>query len=326
MDDTDRKLLMLIAAEPRIHSRELAQRLGISKQTVQQRMQILTMKGVLRGITAGISIFYLDAVYVLVFGKSNTTSIEDTLDRLGESELTHGVIVAGGNFLYVRGLLRNISELNNYGEFVRRAAEMPTPTVGIFDFDVGIMPDYVDGARRKKSYKELTALDLRIIASLKNSVRRPVADIADAIGVSVKTVRRRLNDMISEGSLDFFAPLDLVPDEDMFTLMHVNLREGANKEEVGRRLFAKYPHQTLYIRSFSNLPNFLLCTFCSDKMAEIHKVLRMIGEDEDVLAAVPDHLYHERIYSTWLDKLPAALGCPSRKTGTRSTRFEPKMR
>src|SRR5512136_1181744 len=107
MDDTDRKLLMLLAAEPRTRSRELARRAGISRQTVQQRMQVLTRNGVLKGIMANISSFYLDAIYVSVFGKSNTTSIEDTLDRLGENELTHGTFVAGGNYLYVRGLLRN---------------------------------------------------------------------------------------------------------------------------------------------------------------------------------------------------------------------------
>jgi len=322
MDDTDRKLLMLMSAEPRIHSRELAKRLGISRQTVQQRMQILTRNGVIKSITAGISDYYLDAVTVLVFGRSNTTSIEETLSRLGKSEFTHTAIVAGGNFLYVRGLLRNISELDNYAEFVKRAAEMPAPTVGIPCFDARTMPDYVEGPKRKQSYKELAPLDLKIIASLQDNARRPVGEIADELGASAKTVRRHLEHMISEGSLDFYVPWDLLPGEDMFTLMHVNLREGADKVEVGKRLFAKYPFQTLYIRSFSNLPSFLMCTLCSDKMTEMRKVLRMIGEDEDVLAVMPNLLYLERIYTSWLDKLPTALMRPSRKTGTRNPRTE----
>jgi len=320
MDDTDRKLLMLIAAEPRIHSRKLAQRLVISRQSVQQRMQVLTKKGVTKGITAGISDFYLDAVYVLVFGRSNAALIEEALNRLGESEFTHGAIVAGGNFIYVRGLLRNISELDSYAEYVKRAAEMSAPTVGILRFDAGIMPDYVDGATRRQSYKELTPLDLKIIASLKGNVRRPIAEIANRVGASAKTVRRHLEHMISEGSMDFYVPWDLLPGEDMFTLMHVNLKEGADKGEVGRRLFAKYPFQTLYIRSFSNLPSFLLCILCSDRMTEIRKVVRMIGEDEDVLATMPNLLYLERTYTTWRGKLPVALTRPSRKAKTRILR------
>ena len=325
MDDTDRKLLNLICANPRIHFRELAKRLGISRQAVNHRMQVLTKIGVIQGMIAGISIPYLDAVPVAVFGISRTASIEETLDRLGESEFTRRVVVAGGNYLYVVGFLRNISELDSYVEFVKRAGEMSEPTVGIYCLDDGLSPDYsVDGGgKRKQSYKELSPLDLKIIASLKDNARRPVAEIADKVGASAKTVRRHLEHMISEGSLDFYVPWDLLPGEDMFTLMHVNLKEGADKGEVGRRLFAKYPFQTLYIRSFSNLPSFLLCILCSDRMTEIRKVVRMLGEDEDVLAIMPNLLYIERTYTTWRDKLPAALTRPSRKARTRALHSEP---
>src|SRR4030043_360181 len=132
MDDTDRRLLILIGANPRIHFRELAKRLGISRQAVHHRMQVLTRIGVIKGMIAGISIHYLDAVPVAVFGRSMTASIEKTLDRLGESEFSRRAVVTGGNFLYVIGFLRNISELGSYVEFVKRAGEMPEPTVGIY--------------------------------------------------------------------------------------------------------------------------------------------------------------------------------------------------
>jgi DNA-binding Lrp family transcriptional regulator len=317
MDDTDRRLLIQISADPRIHSRELAKRLGISRQTVQQRMQVLTKNGAIKGITAGISVYYLDAVYVIIFGKSNTASIEETLNRLGESEFTRSAIVAGGNFLYVGGLLRNISELDSYAKFVKRAAEMPAPTVGIYCLDDGIMPEnIVDGGRRKQSYKKLTSLDLKIIASLKDNARRPIAEIADRVGVSAKTVRRHLEGMTSGGSLEFDVPWDLLPGGDMFTLMHVNLREGADKGEVGRRLFSMYPLLNVYIRSFSNLPSFLLCILWSDKMTEMRKVLREIGEDEDVLTVTPNLLYLEHTYATWRDKLPEVQTRSSEKART----------
>ena len=323
MDDTDRKLLVLISADPRINTRELAKRLGISRQTVQRRMQVLTKNGMVKGITAGISVNYLDAVHMVVFGRSNTASIEGTLSGLGESEFTRSAIVAGGNFLYVGGLLRNISELDSYAKFVKRVAEMPAPTVGVYCVDDEIMPEnIVDGWKRKQSYKKLTHLDLKIIASLKDYARRPTADIADAVGVSTKTVRRHLESMTSGGSLEFDVPWDLLSGADMFTLMHVNLKEGADKEEVGRRLFSKYPFQTLYIRSFSNLPSFLLCILCSNKMTEMRKVLRDIGEDEDVLAVTPNLLYLERTYTTWRNKLPEVQTRLSGKARTRKLHSE----
>ena len=327
MDDTDRKLLILIEANPRIHFRELAKRLGISRQAVHHRMQVLTKIGVIKGMIAGISIHYLDAVPVAVFGRSMTASIEKTLDRLGESEFSRRAVVTGGNFLYVIGFLRNISELGSYVEFVKRAGEMPEPTVGIYCLDDGLVPDYsVDGSgKRKGSYKELSPLDLRIIDSLKDNARRPIKDIADMVGVSAKTVRRHLADMISEGSLDMSVPMDSAPGGDSFLIVHVNLRDGADKGEVGRRMLSKYPFQDGYIRTFSNLPSLLVWVFWSDKMTEIRKALRDVGEDEDVVAAMLNFAYLERIYTTWRDKLPAVRARPSKKVRTHNVRSGPRI-
>jgi DNA-binding Lrp family transcriptional regulator len=310
MDDTDRKLLILIGANPRMHFRELAKRLGISRQAVNHRMQVLTKTGVIKGMIAGISIPYLDAVPVVVFGRSRTASIEETLNRLGKSEFSRRAIVTGGNYLYVVGFLRDISELGSYVEFVKRVAEMPEPAVGIYCLDDGLMPYYsVDGdGKRKQSYKELSPLDLRIIDSLKDDARRPTAEIADVLGVSAKTVRRHLEDMISEGSLDMSVPMDLMAGGDMLLLMHVNLRDGADKGEVGRRLLSRYPFQDQYVRTFSNIPSFLMWVFWSDKIAEIRKALREVGEDEDVLAVML--------------KLPAAQMRPSKRARTHNLRSE----
>jgi len=268
---------------------------------------------------AGISIPYLDAVPVAVFGISRTASIEETLDRLGESEFTRRVVVAGGNYLYAVGFLRNISELDSYVEFVKRAGEMSEPTVGIYCLDDGLSPDYsVDGGgKRKQSYKELSPLDLKIIASLKDNARRPIADIADMVGVSAKTVRRHLEDMISEGSLDMSVPQDLQAGGDLFLIMHVNLRGGADKGEVGRRLLSKKYFQDQYIRSYSNLPSLLVWVLWSDKITEIRKVLRATSEDDDVMSVMLNFAYLERVYTTtWRDKLPAVQTRPSKTPRT----------
>jgi DNA-binding Lrp family transcriptional regulator len=307
MDDTDRKLLVLLDSNPRIHIRELATRLGISRQAVHRRIQVLTKIGVIKGAFASISVAYLDAVPVAVFGGSRTASIEKTLDRLGGSDSTRRVVVAGGNYIYVVGYLRNISELDSYFEFVKRTAEMPEPIVGIYCLDDGLTPGYyIDGGgKRKQSYKELSPLDLKIIASLKDDARRPVAEIAEVVGVSTKTVRRHLEDMISDGSLDMSAPQDLLSGGDLFLIMHVNLRDGADKRVVGKRLLSKNYVQDQYIRTHSNLPNLLVWVFWSDKVTEIRKALKETGEDEDVLSVMLNFAYLERIYSTWLEKLPA---------------------
>lgn len=322
MDDTDRKLLIILGAEPRIHYRELAKRLGLSRQAVHHRVQVLTERGVIKGTIAGISIPYLDAITVGVFGRSRTAAVEGALDKLGECELTRRAVVAGGNFLYVVGFLRDVSELGGYVEFVKRTAEMPEPTVGIYCVDDGLSPYYsVDGSeKRKQSYKELTPLDLRIIATLKDNARRPVAEIASMLGVSARTVRRHLKDMMSDGSLEMCMPADLLSGGDHFLVAHVSLRDGADKVEVGRGLLSKYQFQDAYVRTFSNLPSLLLWVFWSGKMNEIRRAVREVGEDPEVQAVMLNFAYLERMYATWRDKLPEARMRPIRKAGRRGTR------
>jgi DNA-binding Lrp family transcriptional regulator len=225
------------------------------------------------------------------------------------------VVVAGGNFLYVLGCLRNMSELSGYVDFVKRVAEIQEPTVGMADLEDGAMPSWIRGGTRRQDYKKLSALDMEIIASLKDNVRRPTAEIADSLGVSARTVRRHLETMRSEGSLDFDEPWDVPSGEDMLTVVHVNLRADADRAKVTRRLVSKDPIHAYYFRSFSNLPEFLLGLICSDKMSEIRKILRGIREDEDVLAAIPNLVYLERTYDNWAQRLPALHTRSSRNAG-----------
>ncbi len=307
MDEVDRKLLILIGANPRIPYNDLARKLGISRQAVHHRFHALTGMGVIKGTRASISIPYLNAIPVTVFGRSRASSYGGTLDRLGTNDLTRRALVAGGNYVYVVGILREMSELDGYVDFVKAAAEMPEPTVGIYCLDDRLMPDYpVDGGgfKRKQSYRSLSAVDLKIVACLENDARRPVSEIAKMAGITPKTARKHLEGMISDGSIEFSAPMDLLPGGDLLTLVHISLREGADRTSFGRKLLRKRAFADQYIRTFSNLPGFLIWVFWSNDIAGIRKVFKEAGEDQEVLAAMPNFAFIERVYPTWRDRLP----------------------
>ncbi len=301
MDDTDRMMVALLLANPRMPIKELAKRLGISRQAAHHRLQTLVENGVIKGTTAGVSFLYLDAVSVTVFGRSNATLTEETLDRLGESEFTRRVAIAGGNYLYVVGELRDISELDDYVEFVERAGEIPEPTVGVYSRDDELMRGFaVDGSgRRKDDYRRLSPLDLRIIASLRQDARRPAAEIAEIVGASSKTVKRHLEEMTSDGSLDLHVLTDIPSGGNMLFALHVSLKNGADRVEVGRRLLSRYGSLDAYIRTFSNLPSLLVVVFWSGSVPEIRDVFRSTCEDEGVRAVMLNFCYFERIYETW---------------------------
>ncbi|HEX9908376.1 MAG TPA: winged helix-turn-helix transcriptional regulator [Thermoplasmata archaeon] len=299
MDDTDRKLMLLMFEDPRMPVRELARRLGISRQAVHHHMQTLKKAGVFREIKAAVSSYYLDGVPVMVWGRSRATSVDTVLESLGETEFTTRVTVAGGNELFIFAYLRKISDLAKYVDFVRNAGEMPETTVGFPCYGDGINPIFYDGGRRRESYRKLSALDLKVIASLQEDARKPIADIAKDIGVSRRTVKRLMERMKTEGLLEFDSPWDIPSREEMVTIVSVTLKKDANNVKSAKRLLLTDPIHFIYIRAFGNLPSFLLGLISSDRMTEIRNILKAIREDEDVLAVIPNLIYFEREYNPW---------------------------
>ena len=51
LDDVNRRILAVLAADPRISTSELARRVGLSAPSVRERMAALTESGVIRGFT-----------------------------------------------------------------------------------------------------------------------------------------------------------------------------------------------------------------------------------------------------------------------------------
>ncbi len=323
MDQTDRQLVIMLAASPRIPVQELARRLGISRQAVHHRMRALAEAGVYKGTTAAISVQYLHAIPVVVFGRSDVASTQPILSNLGKSDLTRRVLIAGGNFVYAVGWLRDLSELEGYAAFVGQAAAMREPTVGIYSLDPRLMPEFtVDGiGKRWESHRELTPLDFRIVAALSDDARRPVADVAADLGVSTKTVQRHLKAMLANGQVELHALTDEPAGGQMLFLVHVSLRGGADKVRVAHRLLSKYPFWDAYVRAFTNLPNLLVWVFWTRELVAVRHALADLEEDDDVTGAVPNFTFLERIYKTWLDT-PSVVesGLPRRARDRRALR------
>ncbi len=296
MDDTDRRLLLVVGEDPRIPEREISKRLGLSRQSVHHRLKAFERMGVFKQMRACVN--HPFAVPAAVWGRSEAESIHKALDMLGEGEFVGRAVVAGGNRLYVLGCLRNISELNGYVEFVKKAAVIGDPTVALAHMHAGIMPDWFDGGSRNNE-RGLSPLDFKIIESLRSDARKPIAQISHDVGASQKTVRRHLNRMRSEGSIDFDTPWDIPRGEEILTVVEIALKNGSDKTDVARRLIARDPLHFFYVRPFSNIPNFLLGLICCSKMSQIRRILNEISQDDDVDSVMPNVVYAERTYKQW---------------------------
>ena len=312
MDKTDIILSQLLLINSRLPYRDLADKLGLSVNAVHRRIKALIKSSIIRTFTAKISLSALNGLTVIVFGRSETRSVE-AREKLGNNDSTYWVGVAGGNYLYVGAHLKNISELEPYVDYVKKVAQMSDPTVGI------VRRDPLERVQ-PPSETALHPLDYQIIYALHNNSRKAVSDISEELGVSAKTVRHRLSRMIREGSIEL--SIEWYPDasNDIMTIFHLHLGAAADKSKVGSLLIKKYSPNALFFWSFSNLPNLLLCVVWTNTMKELQDIRERFQGEEVFESAVPNVLYTGYIFDTWRDKLVLEKGAPAEESTEKQSR------
>ena len=212
-------LIMQLSANSRLSYAELAEKLDLSVNAVHKRIQLLIETGVIRKFTAKVSLFSATAIVVFVSGTSQLGSFQELPTKLKEHDSIYWLAEGGGKFLYIGAYLRTLSELSDLLEFVKKEAGLPEPTVGIMaSAPIQVTPNL------KPIDLTLCDLDYKIIRSLKDDSRKAVSDVAIEVGVSAKTVRRRLMRMTKNNLIEL--GLEWYPDKsnDIITLLDLHLK------------------------------------------------------------------------------------------------------
>jgi len=305
MDDTDLRLCQILIVNSRLPHRELAERLGLSVQAVHRRIQSLVEEGVISAFTTRISASYLNAVQAFIFGIPGLTSFKQVVERLEGDDRTAIVIAVSGNNIFIIALLRNVSELEGYVEFVKKDLAMSAPGValeGTTQFPNA--PDRPSGAAKAP----LTELDLRILRSLHHDSRKAVEDVSAEIGVSAKTVKRHLDRMVAEGAVEF--GIDFIPTASSgnLSVLAVVLKPGSDRTVVRRELAAAYGPALVTITTPSNLPDALMIQAWSPTLQKQQELVEKIGAHPGV-ASVVSHIPQEaRTFETWRDRMLVERG------------------
>jgi len=150
--------------------------------------------------------------------------------------------------------------------------------------------------------RSLGAADWRILKALRYRARRPLAEVAKELGVSTKTVRRRLDRMAQEGS--FF----IVPAVDPGKAAGIVLYEllfyttpGADRETV-RRILDAYEDRYIYhyVPSSQSLGNFDVLLY-AESTGEIEERRQLGRKVPGVAKVVPLVFRGWAEYTDWID-------------------------
>jgi len=290
MDETDLIILRKLLDNSRLTYRELAELTDMAVSTIHKRINTLIEDDVILGFIARPSIIALKSLLVTIFGTSNAKSLNAVSKELGQNENVVSVATASGKMMYISGFLRDISALRDHSAYISKTAEMSEPTVGIIDVPYITLPE------------PLTTIDYKIIKSLNRDSRKPITDVADDVGVSTKTVKKRLDRMIENNLVEFSIEWSDKAENNLTTGFHLHLNEGTDIDSTSKHLFEKYNQNTIACIAFSNIPNLIIMfTWTKDtqKSYEIQEKL----QNEGFRDVIPHLIISTDYYESWVDKL-----------------------
>jgi DNA-binding Lrp family transcriptional regulator len=161
-----------------------------------------------------------------------------------------------------------------------------------------------------KVTRTLTPLDWRIVQALRAHPRATPADLAPAVGVSTRTVKRHLSRMAAEGSLFLVPMLDPSKADGLFLFeLLVYLREGTGPRPMAALRAAFHAeHVYAYVPASAELGNFDLLLFARTS-ADV-EALRRRAEQVDGVVRAEAWLFRAFLgFPAWLD---AAIGQAAR--------------
>lgn len=290
MDEIDLKILKKLMENSRVTYRELAEMTDISVSTIHKRINNLIEDEIILGFTARPSAIALKYLLVMIFGTSNARLIDVVTEELGQHENVFLVSLASGKSMYVIGFLRNITELRDYSTNISKTAQIRDPIIGIIDISYITTPE------------PLTNIDYKILRSLNKDARKPITDVAEDVGVSTKTVKKRLDRMVENNLVDFNINLSDKAENNLTTGFHIYLKEGSNIDSTIQYLYGKYSKNIIMCVSYSNIPNYITMhtwTRNTQESHEIHKELQTEGFKD----IIPHLVISSKYYDFWVDQL-----------------------
>lgn len=290
-------LCLLLIQNSRLSYAELANKLNLSINAVHKRIQHLIETGVIHKFTAKVSILASQAIVVYIFGPSQLGNFQDLPGKFRSQGSIYWLTIGSGKFVYIGAYIRNLSELEPLVSYVKKEAELTDPTIALAQ-PIQPPPGVVT-----PTDLALCDLDYKIISSLKDDARKALADVANELGVSAKTVRRRLDRMIKNNLIEL--TLEWYPDksDDITTLMDVRLKPKSNLATAAYQMLKSYDPNALFFWCYANIPNALTMVIWTNSMGELNKLREKIEREPDVTSAVPYILTIGYIFENWRDQL-----------------------
>lgn len=300
MDEIDFALCMMLMWNSRTPYRELAETFKMSVNSIHKRVKAMVNLGIIDKFvtTLNYHVFKQTPSNVVMFGTSKARNVKDLIDKLGAHENIYTISLHSGNFFIIHAVIRNPNELEPLVSFIKLTAEIPELKVGLQSTPIQPEED-VDVIIEVK----LSNNDFLIINALKDNSRKPIVEIAEEIGFSTKTVRRRLDRLIENHLIHF--TINWYPDKcsEVIVMIFLTLKPSitVDKTKILEKIREKFGQKILFTWTFSTLPNIIIVCIWVSSMKELQDVQSSLISDEFESISLNIGI-DGKIFPTWQEK------------------------
>jgi len=293
MDETDLRLCLLLRENSRIPYRELADRVELSVNAVHSRVNNLVESGIIGGFHANLGDGATkESLKILIHGESRFEELDDVLEEIEKDKNTFKMFSTSDDYLYIYGILPDISEMSDYVEYIPEVAGIDTPEV--------FLPS-VPRTSHKKDF-ELKRTDYEIINSLHQDSRKSLSQVADELKVSTKTVRRRIDKMEEAGAIDYTISWYPIYSDDFIGVLHCKVLEGKRDQRLSDVKNTYYPN-VFETGKASNHPEKVLIDTWANTLEKIQNI-RTELRSKEYFGSIKSRMFYDiEYFETWKDEL-----------------------
>jgi len=290
MDDKDLEILKILLFDARLPYESIAKKVKETPYLVKKRINNLVDLGVIQKFTTNLNflIFQKSVCYTLADVKPGIDQ-QDLIERIGQLD------EVGGGAISLQNKMQIIHTYSDDHEFKKNLEKlMQFEEIQNTENFILLIPPSLDFKSER-----LTKTDWKIINSIKDNCRKSDVEIANELGISSKTVKRRLKYLRENTIIIFMIDLDTSAADFLSYLLIVKFQTIA-AESFSKVL--KIVKNYFYVWRVANQEAFIITVFIN-KLRDIDEQVKEIKEIpyvKDVISFVPTKMYY---FESSLDKL-----------------------
>lgn len=300
MDAIDIAIIRELLINSRMTYKQLSNRIELTVPTIHKRVQSLIDKGIITSFKANLGIEYLNAIQVHFLTTGKIKNLEKIIEEFNADENTATLHIGSNDHIHVGGLLKNISELDQYENYIKSKIGVNFQHVGLMNHS-----EYHTNwiSRKEGNWKRipLSNIDKKIIRFLHTDARKTISDIASEIGYSVKTVRKELDKLIDHHVLEFSINWNPSSSGNIVPFIHIYLSDGVEKEKIYPLLKNRYT-RLIFNFMFHNISNLIVSTAWVENLQQLEELKNNLESEEGIEYVKPIIIYSGHHFPTWRDQ------------------------